>query len=287
MFFKPCLVAALLCLATALPAIENMDNPNRIPGEYLITLKPTDQAQRVNYVMSAAAEIVGRTNAAILEMFTALESPVLHVKADDVAISNAFAINGVVHIEADVFEKKIEQCGSQSSGSTYWGLSRISSRSAPNYGSARFSYRSNGGSGVRVYVLDTGIRTTHADFSGGRAIFGTNTIGGGNSDIDGHGTHCAGTVLGGNSGVAKGALAIAVKVLNDNGAGSTSSIVNGINWVINDMRNRGRAVISMSIGGGVSTTLDNAVASAVAANIPTVVSAGKNILLRLHQFNCL
>ena len=273
MLFKSCLVAALLCLASALPQINNINHDGRIPGEFLITLRPAPQTQKAAYVQSAVSQIVALSNAVVIDQFDALESPILHVHAEDQAISKAFDIAQVVAIDANVRVKAIEQCGSQNSGSTYWGLSRTSSRAPPNYSNARYSYRTNGGSGVRVYVLDTSIRTSHQDF-GGRAVFGTNTIGGGNGDGNGHGTHCAGTVLGTNSGVAKGATAVAVKVVDDRGFGSTANCVDGINWAVNDARNRGRAVISMSLGYPITAAIDSAVSSATSANIPVVVAAG-------------
>ena len=157
MMFKSCLVAALLCLASAL--IENIDHPGRIPGEYLITLREApSEVQAASYVQSAANKIRSLSpSVQVLNQFDALKTPILHLKADDVAINQALSIPEVVHVEADVYEKRIEQCGSQATRSTYWGLSRISSRNAPNYGSASYSYRTNGGSGVRVYVLSNAL----------------------------------------------------------------------------------------------------------------------------------
>ena len=128
---------------------------------------------------------------------------------------------------------------------------------------------------MRVYVLDTGIRTTHNDFEG-RSSFGFNSIGGGNNDVDGHGTHCAGTVMGGDFGVSKAAQSVAVKVLDDDGFGSTASIIAGMDWAVADNVS-GRKVISMSLGGPASSATDNAVASAVAANVPVVVAAGNEL----------
>jgi subtilisin family serine protease len=151
-----------------------------------------------------------------------------------------------------------------------WGLDRIDERNLPLSGT--FTYP-NTAPDVHAYIIDTGIRTTHTQF-GGRASFGANFAGGSNSDCHGHGTHVAGTVGGTTYGVAKEVLLVAVKVLNCQGSGSTSSVVNGINWVTNNAIEP--AVANMSLGGGVSTSIDNAVNNSVASGVTYVVAAGNN-----------
>ncbi|KAF9031931.1 peptidase S8/S53 domain-containing protein [Panaeolus papilionaceus] len=127
-----------------------------------------------------------------------------------------------------------------------------------------------------IYVVDTGIYTTHAQFEG-RArwggTFGNYTSG----DGSGHGTHCAGTAVGKQFGVAKAATVYAVKVLSDAGSGTTTDIINGLNWVMNNVRATGRpGVVSMSLGGGVSTALDNALTSLTSAGIHVAVAGGNS-----------
>lgn len=130
-----------------------------------------------------------------------------------------------------------------------WGLGRISHKAQ---GSAEYYYDNSAGKGVRVYVLDTGIRITHEQF-GGRAVWGRNFITGSpNTDEQGHGTHVAGTIGGKTYGVAKAATLVAVKILDKNGSGSMSGIVAGLNWVVSDARARGilkKTVVNMSVGG--------------------------------------
>jgi hypothetical protein len=114
----------------------------------------------------------------------------------------------------------IRACVSQSGAP--WGLGRISTAGRPT-NSAVYRYdNSYPGAGVRSYVIDTGILTTHSQFEG-RAQWGTSTITGeSNTDLNGHGTHVAGTIAGRDYGVAKGATVVAVKVLGANGSGSTA-----------------------------------------------------------------
>lgn len=154
-----------------------------------------------------------------------------------------------------------------------WGLDRIDAVDVPL--DNRYSYFS-AGSGVRVYVIDTGIRADHVDLAG-RVASGWNAIADdqGTNDCNGHGTHVAGTVAGTSYGVAKSATVIPVRVLDCTGSGFTSSVIAGVNWVIANHPG-GPAVINMSLGGPANSTLDSAVADAAAAGITVVAAAGNS-----------
>ncbi|MFF5446243.1 S8 family peptidase [Streptomyces sp. NPDC012888] len=151
-----------------------------------------------------------------------------------------------------------------------WGLDRIDQRRLPL--STTYTYRTTADA-VRVYVIDTGVRTTHAEF-GGRASVGTDTVGDGRGgqDCHGHGTHMAGIATGAGYGVAKAARPVAVRVLDCTGSASTSGVIAGIDWVTaNAVR---PAVANMSLGGGASTALDEAVRNSIRSGITYTVSAG-------------
>ncbi|RDB29494.1 Cuticle-degrading protease [Hypsizygus marmoreus] len=162
-----------------------------------------------------------------------------------------------------------------------WGLSRLSSTAkltnqSPSALTFSYTYAASAGAGVDVYVVDTGVYTAHSQF-GGRARWGATYGGYANADGNGHGTHCAGTVAGSQFGVAKSASIIAVKVLSDGGSGSVADIVSGLNYVLTSARASGRpSIVSMSLGGGASTALDNAVTSLTNAGIHVVVAAGNS-----------
>jgi len=152
-----------------------------------------------------------------------------------------------------------------------WGLDRIDQRNLPLSNSYTYDQT---GAGVDAYMLDTGIRYSHVDF-GGRAVFGYDAIttGGNAADDNGHGTHTAGTVGGATYGVAKGVRLIAVKVLNSAGSGSYAQVIAGIDFVTNDHTTT-PAAANMSLGGPVSTALDDAVRASIADGVVYCVSAG-------------
>jgi subtilisin family serine protease len=152
-----------------------------------------------------------------------------------------------------------------------WGLDRIDQQSLPLDNS--YTYNTTA-SNVHAYIIDTGVRTTHTTF-GGRATWGTNTTGdANNTDCNGHGTHVAGNVGGAEYGVAKGVSIVAVKVLDCAGSGTTAGVVAGIDWVTANAIKP--AVANMSLGGGVDTTLDNAVTNSIASGVSYAVASGNS-----------
>jgi len=156
-----------------------------------------------------------------------------------------------------------------------WGLDRIDQRTmAP---SNSYSYDTTG-SGVKAYVVDSGILATHTDF-GGRVTSGTNAYSGvndgrGTADCDGHGTHVAGTIGGTTYGVAKEVTLVPVRVLDCTGGGTASGIINGLNWIIGNHPAGAPAVANLSLGLSPNTAVDNAVKATIADGVSVAVAAG-------------
>ncbi|XTZ15704.1 proprotein convertase P-domain-containing protein [Micromonospora echinospora] len=152
-----------------------------------------------------------------------------------------------------------------------WGLDRVDQRNLPLNNS--YTYLSNG-SGVRAYVIDTGIRFSHGDF-GTRAVSGFDAIDGGSADdCNGHGTHVAGTVGGTAYGVAKGVTLVGVRVLDCGGRGTYAQVIAGVDWVTGDHDAGEGAVANVSLGGGFYQALNDAVTASIADGVSYAVAAG-------------
>ncbi len=168
----------------------------------------------------------------------------------------------------------VEEDGVVTAGATQsnppWGLDRIDQRNLPLNAIYTFNWT---GSGVRAYIIDTGIRTAHTQF-GGRASNVFDAFGGNGQDCNGHGTHVAGTVGGSTFGVAKNVMLRGVRVLNCSGSGSNSGVIAGVDWVRNN--HVAPAVANMSLGGGISSALDTAVNNLHNANVTIAVAAGNS-----------
>ncbi|GGZ10854.1 S8 family peptidase [Streptomyces nitrosporeus] len=152
-----------------------------------------------------------------------------------------------------------------------WGLDRIDQTGTA--GDGAYTYPDAAGEGVTAYVIDTGVRVTHDDFEG-RAASGFDAVDNDDDadDGNGHGTHVAGTIAGASHGVAKKTKIVAVRVLDDNGSGTTEQVIAGIDWVT--AHHEGPSVANMSLGGGADPALDAAVQEAIASGVTFAVAAG-------------
>jgi len=269
------LLLSLLTLAFGRVEIANLDRPH-VPDSYIITYHKNttheEAASHWGFMESFGITIKHRYAAGHHTGFSAsiTDQGVLSALQEDPLV---FAI------DANGFAYAYQQpCQTLQSAAPSWGLARLS-HEGDVAGGIKPDYRHSNhhdGQGVEVYVIDTGIMTTHVDFQG-RAKWGIAYADGGTqNDGNGHGTHCAGTVGGRAHGVAKGATLVAVKVLSASGGGTWEDVIAGVNYVATHGR-PGFAVASMSLGGsGSNAGLTGAVNNLVDSGIPCVVAAGNS-----------
>jgi len=153
-------------------------------------------------------------------------------------------------------------------------LDRIDQRKLPL--DKKFSFPNSQGSGVNVYIVDTGINIKHQEFAGRARHGGSFCPNCPATDDHGHGTHVAALVGGKTFGVARQSTLIAVKVLNSSGSGSTSGVLDGLSFILNKHKasSNKKTVVNMSLGGPVSQALNAGVESLIKAGIHVITSAG-------------
>jgi subtilisin family serine protease len=165
-----------------------------------------------------------------------------------------------------------------------WGLARLNTNGPIKTESGHvYNYRPEAnGTGVTAYIIDTGINEKHEDFEG-RAKKGPTFVqeapASGDADVDGHGTHVAGTIGGKKYGVAKKVSLVGIKVFDDEGSATTIDIIQALSWIVNDVHQSHipkKAVVNLSLGGGASPAMDAAIASAVRQGVVVVVAAGNS-----------
>ncbi|MFE9041866.1 S8 family peptidase [Streptomyces sp. NPDC007818] len=243
--------------------IQNAGAEGAIAGSYIVTLEdsaPAETAEGRAVAAEYGAKIKKTYTSALNGYSVELSEAQAKKLAADPAVKSV-AQNRVFHIDAT------------QPNPPSWGLDRIDQRALPLNQS--YTYPDTAGQGVTAYIIDTGVRISHGDF-GGRAFNGFDAVDNDNvsQDGNGHGTHVAGTVAGSAYGVAKKAKIVGVRVLDNNGSGTTAGVVAGIDWVT---RNAVKpAVANMSLGGGADATLDAAVRNSIASGVTYAVAAGNS-----------
>ncbi|KAG5646212.1 hypothetical protein DXG03_004038 [Asterophora parasitica] len=276
---------------TLAPLVINEHPKGSLNNSYIVILKhdvsQSLKANHFNFLQTAYSDD-SLPDSGIQQVYDGHRISGYAGRFSDDTVQRLRAMPEVAYIEQDQIVRTMDV-----QKSAPWGLARISHRPRLTFSTfTKYEYDASGGEGVDVYVVDTGINIHHTEFEG-RASWGK-TIPQNDVDEDGngHGTHCAGTIASRKYGVAKKANVIAVKVLGSNGSGSMSDVVGGVIWAANQAKNKANAhakllaagkksnhrgsVANMSLGGGKSKALDDAVNKAVDSGLHFAVAAGND-----------
>ena len=244
-------------------------------ARYIVTLAPS-----TTDVASVARTHVGAVGALAPQRIFRHALRGYVAELSDTQLAALRALPGVVAVERD----GVVAIGATQTNPPSYGIDRIDQRSRPL--SQSFTYTATG-SGVRAYIIDTGIRATHQDLAG-RVVAGTNTVDASPSttDCNGHGTHVSGTVGGTTYGVAKAVTFVAVRVFGCGNTTATSAIIAGVDWATGNHQAGQPAVANMSLGGGASTAMDTAVRNLIADGVSVSIAAGNGNALGMPVNSC-
>jgi subtilisin family serine protease len=275
------LLGCLIGLSSALLEISSVAEP--IEGEYIVQFKENiEQSLRDAHIdsVNASSEIMFKYDFHTFQGYSAKMSD----KGLALALNSPHVLiveeNGIMRASDEAPQACTTQTGAP------WGLVRTSTEDLEITG--QYKYESNAGTDVTGYVIDTGLYIGHSTY-GGKARYGYNAIGGEtDADGNGHGTHVGSTMMSSLYGLSKVSALVGVKVLSSGGSGSTAGVIAGVNWVVTDVNSKSKygsktgkdvpakAVGNMSLGGGRSTTLNNAVNAAVEAEVIMAVAGGND-----------
>ncbi len=247
-----------------------------IPGSFIVVLQDGTYMKsfedEVNHVDDRDAKLFA-TYHAIPALCVALSAKMVEKFDNDskVAYVEPDRVVGIWPPETFLEKTSLEATAAVPSG--LWGLNRVCER---NFVGTPRPYRAPAtGKDITAYVVDTGVYVDRDEFNG-RASFGANFVWGSEEkDENGHGTHVAGTIGGTTYGVAKEVSIVGVKVLDAKGHGSTSTLVDGLNWVYENATS-GKSVVNISAGGGKSRAIDDMIARLYDLNIPVFAAAGND-----------
>jgi len=270
-------ILSVAAAALAAPATGKLPKASKFPdltNRFIIKLRSSASAKSVRSLVASSNKNLGRSASKIQHEYTIIKG-----------IAGVFApelikdLRRHKDVEAVIPDGLVTILGDDDddtqNGPPSWGLSRVAQRKldlAQPYVSP-----GAGGKDVDVYVVDTGVVDTHKDFEGRAKMLKSFVDGEAAVDLNGHGTHCSGTIASKTYGVAKKVNVFGVKVLNAGGSGTWAGVIAGIDFAANYTKGTDNPrVISMSLGGGKNDAVNQAVTNAAAKGVVVLSAAGNS-----------
>lgn len=238
--------------------ILGADSKDAISGQYIVVY---EDGVKTSQAKSLASDV----GAKVRKTFDSFNG--VSVSASESEAKELAADPDVAYVQANLTHTV---SGTQDSPPS-WGQDRVDQEATE--GDDAYNYPDSAGEGVTSYTIDTGVDYEHPDFEG-RTAEGYDAVDGDTDPADGHGhgTHVTGTIAGTDYGLAKNATIVGVRVLDDNGSGTTEQVAGGIDWVT---ENHGEnAVANMSLGGPADQVLDDATTKSIESGVTYAVAAG-------------
>ncbi|KAI5859679.1 subtilisin-like protein [Durotheca rogersii] len=258
--------------------VSNPDATDVVPNSYIVVYNKNFTDDDINTYEAAVKVAVKKRNlgkrglhgqllSTRVRSFSMSGWRAMALDSDDLMMNDINNAEMVKYIEANTY---VKASALMSQINAPDGLVRLSHAQTNGTG---YVFDDSAGEGITAYIVDTGIRVTHEDFQG-RATMGFNAVEEEEAtDLNGHGSHVAGTVGGATFGVAKNVKLVGVKVLDAQGGGTNADVIDGLNFVAQDAV-KGKSVMNMSLGGPASRAVNDAIERLFSNGVVPVVAAG-------------
>ncbi|KAI1758923.1 subtilisin-like protein [Hypoxylon sp. FL1150] len=258
--------------------VSNPDASNVVPNSYIVVYNNNFTDDAIDAHEAAIRVAIKKRNlgkrglngqllSTRVRSFAMTGWRAMALDSDDVMMTEINNMEMVKYVEANTY---VNASALQNQVNAPTGLVRISHTDA---GDSGYVFDDSAGQGITAYIVDTGIMVTHEDYQG-RAVMGFNAVEEEEAtDLNGHGSHVAGTIGGATFGVAKNVQLIGVKVLDASGGGTNADVIDGLNFVASNAT-AGKSVMNMSLGGPASQAVNDAIERLFSAGVVPVVAAG-------------
>ncbi|OTB00718.1 hypothetical protein M426DRAFT_65329 [Hypoxylon sp. CI-4A] len=273
---------AVAAVASAVPSlasfVSNTAAKNIVPNSYIVVYHKNFTDEEIDAHQASVQIAVKKRNlgkrglngqllSTRVRTFAMSGWRAMALDSDDLMMNDINNLDMVNYVEANTY---VNSTALMNQANAPTGLVRLSHSGTNGSG---YVFDDSAGEGITAYVVDTGIMVTHEDFEG-RAVMGFNAVEAEEAtDLNGHGSHVAGTIGGATFGVAKKVNLVGVKVLDADGGGTNADVIDGLNFVASNAT-AGKTVMNMSLGGPASKAVNAAIERLFSNGIVPIVAAG-------------